>query len=231
MLGRAARWIALLTGLAVVSSAGTILIYWSLDPRLTPLMMLRAVEAVADGRSPRIERSWVDLDDVSPALLRAVIAAEDARFFEHGGIDFDAVSAARARNRRHPNRRPHGASTITMQCARSTFLWTGGDWVRKGLEAWVTLWMELLWDKRRILEVYLNVVEWGDGVYGAEAAAQRYFDVPASKLTSHQAALLAAALPNPRERNPAKPSAYVRNRASTIAQRATAVSLAPLDAD
>jgi monofunctional biosynthetic peptidoglycan transglycosylase len=229
MLGRAARWFALLLALFIVSSAGTVLVYWTINPRITPLMLLRSVSAAVDGRITGIHRTWVDLDDVSPALVRAVIAAEDARFFEHRGIDFDAVEAARARNRRHPHRRPHGASTITMQCARSTFLWTDGNWVRKALEAWVTLWMELLWDKRRILEVYLNVVEWGDGVYGAEAAAQRYFGVPAAALTPSQAALMAAALPNPRQRNPARPSGYLRNRASTIARRAGAVSLKPLE--
>jgi monofunctional biosynthetic peptidoglycan transglycosylase len=230
MLGRVARWIALLLALFVVSSAGTVLVYWTIDPRTTPLMLLRWTSARLDGRATGIDRNWVDLEDVSPALLRAVIAAEDARFFEHDGIDFDAVAAARARNRRHPNRRPHGASTITMQCARSTFLWTDGDWFRKALEAWVTLWMEVLWDKRRILEVYVNVVEWGDGIYGAEAAAQHYFGVPASALTPYQAALMAAALPNPRARNPARPSGYLRGRASTIARRAGAVSLKPLDA-
>jgi len=229
MLGRVARWIALLTAVVVASSAVVVVFHWTFDPRLTPLMLLRWGSAAVDGRHPGIDRTWVDLDDVSPALQRAVIAAEDARFFEHRGIDFDAVAAARERNRRHPDRRPHGASTISMQCARSTFLWTGGDWVRKALEAWLTLWMELLWDKRRILEVYLNVVEWGDGVYGAEAASQRYFGVPAAKLTPYQAALLAAALPNPRQRNPAEPSDSLRSRASTIARRATAVSLAPLE--
>jgi monofunctional glycosyltransferase len=228
MIRRLARVVALALALVVVTSAGVVLLYWSVDPHLTPLMVLRWASARADGRATPIDHTWVDLDHISPALQRAVIAAEDARFFEHHGVDLVAVEAARERNLRHPNRRPHGASTITMQCARSTYLWTEGGWARKGLEAWLTMWMELLWDKERILEVYLNVVEWGDGVYGAEAAAQHYFHVPASALTPGQAALLAAALPDPRDRNPGRPSPGLRRRAATIAHWARGISLAPL---
>jgi monofunctional biosynthetic peptidoglycan transglycosylase len=154
-----------------------------------------------------------------------VVAAEDARFFQHYGIDVDAVEQARRFNARHRGLRLHGASTITMQCARNVFLWQGRTYLRKALEIYLAALMELLWDKRRILEVYVNVAEWGDGVFGVEAAARRYFGVDAAHLTRRQAALLAAALPSPRRSNPAAPTPYLARRAQVIESRAARISL------
>lgn len=206
----------------VVGSVLAVLAYRVVRPPLTPLMVIRTVEGDGGGT-----RTWVPLARVSPVLQRAVIAAEDARFFTHGGFDVSAIRRAQAYNARHPRRRPRGASTITMQCARNVFLWPGGSWVRKGLEAWFAGLMELLWDKHRILEVYLNVIEWGRGLYGVEAASRTYFGVPAASLDARQAALLAAALPNPRRWNPARPTAYLDARARLIQARAARVRLSP----
>lgn len=228
MIRRLLRWVARLLAALMVVSVGAVLLYRYLDPPLTPLMAIRAVTAVADQRPAHVTKQWVDLDGISPALLRAVIAAEDARFLAHGGVDLDAIRRARAYNLRHPTRRPRGASTITMQCARNVFLWPGRNYLRKGLETYLGVLMELLWGKQRILEVYLNVIEWGDGVYGAQAAARRYFAVPASALRPEEAALLAAALPAPRRLDPAAPTPYLRTRAAVIGARAASVHLGSL---
>jgi monofunctional biosynthetic peptidoglycan transglycosylase len=212
--------------LAVVGAAvsiAAVLAVRVVNPPLTPLMLIRAVEGIVSGDPAWIDHDSVPLDRVSPSLQRAVIAAEDARFLEHHGFDLRELERAWASSRR--GERLRGASTITMQCARSVYLWPGRSWLRKGVEAWLTVLMELLWSKRRILEVYLNVVEWGDGIYGAEAAARAYFGVPASRLDPQQAALLAAALPSPRLSNPAAPSAYLRSRAARIRRRMAQVEL------
>jgi monofunctional biosynthetic peptidoglycan transglycosylase len=222
------RWIARLLLAFVLLSVTLVLALRFVDPPVTPLMLLRAGQAALHGSWVGIDQRWVDLDHASPALLRAVLAAEDARFFVHHGVDFVELGHARDYNERQHGRRIHGASTITMQCARSTFLWTGRTYLRKGLELYFTGLLELLWGKRRILEVYLNVVEWGDGVYGAEAAARRSFGVPAARLSAEQAALLAAVLPAPLRWSAGAPSAAVRVRAGWIAVRARRVDLRPL---
>ena len=197
-----------------------------INPPATPLMMIRLAEGAVHRRWVGVDRRWVPLDQVSPELLRAVIAAEDAHFFTHWGVDMDALRKARAWNARHERQgRVRGASTITMQCARNVFLWQGRTYVRKALELWFTALMEATWSKRRILEVYVNVIEWGPGVYGAQAAAERYFRVPAAHLDARQAALLAAALPDPLTRNPAAPTAFLDARATRIARRAALVRL------
>ena len=222
------RWLRRVVFAFLVVSIGAVVAYRFIDPPVTPLMLIRSAESLAAGRSPAFHAYWVDLGAISPALLRTVIAAEDARFFTHHGVDVDAVEEARTYNARHRGKRRHGASTITMQCARNVFLWQGRNWVRKALEAYFSVLIEALWGKRRILEVYLNVVEWGPGIYGAEAAARHYFRLPASQLDVHSAALLTAALPNPWRWNPAAPTVYLATRAATIAERAAAVRLAPL---
>ena len=147
-------------------------IYRFVPPPVTYLMVQRAFE----GRG--FERKWVPMDQISPSLVRAVIAAEDARFCEHGGFDFAAIRKAMAANQ--SGRKLRGGSTISQQTAKNVFLWPSRDWVRKGLEAWFTVLIEVGWGKERIMEVYLNSIEWGPGVYGAEAAAQRNFHVHAS---------------------------------------------------
>lgn len=163
-----------------------------------------------------ITRQWRDIGDISPDLARAVMAGEDARFCDHWGFDLDAISAALERNARG-GRRVLGASTLSQQVAKNVFLWQGRSWLRKGLEVGFTLLVETLWSKRRILEVYLNVAEMGPGVFGAEAAARRHFGVGADALSLTQAARLAAILPDPKDRNPARPSSYLQRRARVIA--------------
>jgi monofunctional biosynthetic peptidoglycan transglycosylase len=156
----------------------------------------------------------VDYNAISPHLVRAVIASEDNRFFQHHGFDWLEIQHAIKENKLR--KRPRGASTITQQVAKNVFLWPGYSWFRKGLEVYYTVLIECLWPKERIMEVYLNVAEMGKGIYGAESAAQHYFKKKASRLTTHEAALIAACLPNPLQRNPAKPSEYMRTRTLQI---------------
>ena len=225
MLRRLRRAIVRLIGVFVVASVAVVALYRFVDPPATPLMLLRLVERWRAGEPGRWEYEPVPLAAVSPSLQRAVIAAEDARFFVHHGVDVAAARKAARHNARTRGRRLRGASTITMQCAKNVFLWPGRTWVRKAFEVWFALLLEALWGKRRILEVYLAVAEWGDGVYGAEAAARRWFGRRASELRAREAALLAAVLPNPRKWSPVGGSAYVRARASIIERRASAVRL------
>lgn len=188
------------------------LLYAVVPPPATPLMLIRAVEGHG------LTKDWVPLSEISPHLQRAVIAAEDGKFCTHGGFDWQAVDTAMQRLRRGGSLR--GASTISMQTAKNLLLWPHRTFVRKGAEAYMTVWLEALLSKKRILELYLNVIEFGPGLYGAEAAAQHYFGVAAKDLTRAQAAQLAAVLPNPLTRVPA-PSAY----SGTIAARMNDVVL------
>lgn len=158
---------------------------------------------------------WVSMDEISPWMGLAVIAAEDQKFPEHWGFDVSAIEKALAHNERNENR-IRGASTLSQQTAKNLFLWDGRSWVRKGLEAGITLGMETVWSKKRILTVYLNIAEFGDGIFGVEAAAQRYFHKPASRLSLSEAALLAAVLPNPLRFKANAPSGYVRSRQAWI---------------
>lgn len=193
------------------------LLYRFFPPPATPLMVIRA----AQGHG--FDKDWRPLDQISPHLRRAVIAAEDAKFCSHWGFDWDAFD--NAIDRYENGGKVLGASTISMQTAKNVFLWPGRTFLRKGLEAYLTLYVEALWPKRRILEVYLNVAEFGPGLYGAEAAARRYFGKSAAALTQREAALLAAVLPDPLDRSPARPSAYVARRAALIDARADQVRL------
>ncbi|OYW66615.1 MAG: monofunctional biosynthetic peptidoglycan transglycosylase [Bosea sp. 12-68-7] len=162
-----------------------------------------------------VERRWVPLAEISPNLIRAVVAAEDQRYCSHRGVDWVELNAV-MEDEDGPSR---GASTLTMQTAKNVFLWPGRSYVRKALEIPLALAIDLAWGKRRVIEVYLNVAEWGEGLYGAEAAAQRYFGKPAARLTSTEAARLAAALPNPLLRNPARPSRGLQAGAARIQRR------------
>ncbi|MCW5892275.1 MAG: monofunctional biosynthetic peptidoglycan transglycosylase [bacterium] len=229
MLRTVVRWL----GGAVLAFVGlsllAVMVVRVVPPLLTPLMVIRGVDSLLAGEPVGVAKDWVPLREIAPALPRAVIAAEDARFFTHHGVDWRAVEEAREYNRRNAGRRQRGASTITMQCARNVFLWQGRTWVRKGLELWFTALLELCWPKRRILEVYLNVAEWGRGVYGAEAAAQHWFGVPAARLSAQQAALLAAMLPSPLRWDPARPTRYLAARARRIAGWARDVDLRQLE--
>jgi len=177
-------------------------------------MLAQQLAALRAGRSPSVDYRWVPLEATSPHVQLAVVAAEDQKFPHHYGFDLaaigDALDAAEG------GARLRGASTITQQVAKNLFLWSGRSWLRKGLEAWLTLWIEALWPKRRILEVYLNVAELGPGVFGVEAASRRAFGRPAAALGPREAALLAAALPSPRTRNPAAPSRRLLARAARV---------------
>lgn len=186
-------------------------IYRFVPPPVTPLMLIRAV-----GGAP-ISKRWVPLTRISPNLQRAVMASEDSRFCIHHGFDWDAITDAIDEN--EEGGRLRGASTISQQTAKNLFLWPGRTFIRKGIEAYITVWLEALWPKRRILEVYLNIVELGDGIYGAEAASRAYFGKSADALTPYQAALLAVSLPSPRKSDPAHPSSYLAGRAGTILAR------------
>jgi monofunctional biosynthetic peptidoglycan transglycosylase len=171
-----------------------------------------------------IDYRWVPLEEIAPALPAAVLAAEDNNFCRHHGIDWQAVGQAWAEYR--DGGRLRGASTVSMQTAKNLFLWPGRSWLRKALEGWLVLWVELFWDKRRILEVYLNVAEFGPGIYGAEAAARRLFGRPASALTEAQAARLAVVLPAPLARSAAEPTPRLARTAQTVAARSR--QIAPL---
>lgn len=186
------------------------------DPPTTPLMLGRRLAAQKPSKASPSYR-WVPLSNVSPHFLKAVWQTEDARFFTHQGFDWIEVNKAMAQAER-TGRPPRGASTITMQCARSLFLWQGRSWVRKPLEAWFTIWMEALLTKQRILELYVNVIETGDQIYGVEAAAFHYWKVPAKKLTPKQSVLLTSILPNPRKRNPIRPSKDTQRHAARAAK-------------
>lgn len=204
----------------VVLSCLMVVFYKFVPPPITPLMVLRLFDG-AEG----IDKTWCSYDEISSYLFRACIASEDARFLSHEGIDWKAVKQAKRYNELHKNKRLHGASTITMQTAKNVFLWHGRNFIRKGLEAYFTVLIETVWGKKRILEVYANVVEWGNGVYGVEAASQKYFNKSASKLSKREAALLAAVLPNPRKYSPSHPSNYILKRANNIQARMNSISL------
>jgi len=210
-----ARAVQAIAGLIVLSIVWAA-IHIVVPPPLTPLMVIRRVVDGAD-----MDRRWVPLEAISPNLVRAVIASEDARFCSHHGFDWEAINDAARENAE--GGRLRGGSTISNQTAKNVFLWPGRSWIRKGAEAWFTLLIETLWSKRRIMEVYLNVIEWGDGTYGAESAAQSFFDRPAAKLSERQAALMAVVLPSPREWSPNRPGPWVSSRAEVIADRAETV--------
>jgi monofunctional biosynthetic peptidoglycan transglycosylase len=185
-----------------------------LDPPTTSYIVQCRLGALLAGERLPVAREWVDLSQVSPFAALAVVASEDQKFPYHRGFDLEAIGDAL--EERQSGRPLRGASTITQQVAKNLFLWPGRSLARKGLEAWFTVWIELLWPKRRILEVYLNVAEMGRGVFGVEAASRRYFGEPAARLGPEQAALLAAVLPSPQRARPDAPSPALRRRARRI---------------
>ena len=182
----------------------------------TPLMFIRCYEQVADGKDLKLSHHWVPLEKISPNLPRAVIASEDANFLKHHGFDYKAIEHAAKRNREHPEKRKLGASTISQQTAKNVFLWPGRSWVRKGFEVYFTFMIELMWSKQRIMEVYLNSIEMGDGIYGADAVAEEHFNTTAQNLSKAHCALIAATLPNPRKFSSLHPSSYMLKRQARI---------------
>jgi monofunctional glycosyltransferase len=214
-LGRLARAIL---GLIVSGIVMTLLVVASfrwINPPFTAFMAEAQMSAwTARDANYRFRHGWVDLDRISPNLPLAVVASEDQKFPEHWGFDVEAIEKAYALNLH--SHKVRGASTISQQVAKNLFLWSGRSYFRKGLEAYFTVMIEALWPKRRILEVYLNIAEFGSGTYGAEAAAQRFFHKPASRLSRSDAAALAAVLPNPERSSPAAPSRYILERRDWI---------------
>jgi monofunctional biosynthetic peptidoglycan transglycosylase len=184
------------------------------DPRWTPLMKIRELEGTRPARVMK-DRTWVRIEETPRLLIRAVVVSEDARFLKHDGFDWEEIEAALGSARR----KGRGASTITQQCARSVFLWQGRSFVRKGLEAYYTLWMEWLLSKERILELYMNLVETGNGAYGMDAGARLHFGRPLGKLSDRQLVWMAALLPAPRKWDPNKPSPKLRFRYNLIRER------------
>jgi monofunctional biosynthetic peptidoglycan transglycosylase len=190
-------------------------VYTVVNPPVSALMLWR----LASGHG--IDQRWVPLDSISPNLVQAVVTSEDARFCQHGGIEFDVLGelAGQAADGSEPAR---GGSTITMQTAKNLFLWPSRSYVRKALELPLAFWIDLVWSKQRIVEVYLNIVEWGPGIYGAEAAARHHFGKPAAALSRREAALLAVALPDPLDRNASKPSRLLQRMAANLRLRVPA---------
>ena len=179
-------------------------------------MFIRWAQQVKAGEETKWYHHWVPLEEISPSLSLAVMASEDANFLTHHGFDFKAIEHAAMRNMKHPEKRKMGASTISQQTAKNVFLWPGRSWVRKGFEVYFTTLIEVMWSKERIMEVYLNSIEMGDGIYGADAVAQQHFNTTAKELTPAQCALIAATLPNPRRYNSANPSKYMKKRQKRI---------------
>lgn len=208
------RWIRRLVLFFFISSVGMTILYRFVPVYITPLMVIRCVEQLQNGEKPVLHHKWVPLSRISPYLPLAVVASEDNLFMEHHGFDFKAIKQAARENEQR--KRPRGASTISQQTAKNVFLWPQSSWVRKGLEVYFTFLIETLWGKKRIMEVYLNSIETGNGIYGAEAVASRNFHTTAMKLSKSQCALIAATLPNPRRFNSASPSAYIQKRQRQI---------------
>lgn len=182
----------------------------------TPLMFIRCYEQVSEGKDLKLSHHWVPLEKISPSLPLAVMASEDANYLSHHGFDYEAIEHAAKRNREHPEKRKLGASTISQQTAKNVFLWPGRSWIRKGFEVYFTTLIELMWSKQRIMEVYLNSIETGDGIYGADAVAKEHFHTDALHLTKAQCALIAATLPNPRKFSSLHPSSYMLKRQARI---------------
>jgi len=191
-----------------------VLIYSATDPATTPLLWIRWAENDKSEHYTRVIKNWIPVERISPHLIKAVIAAEDQKFFQHHGFDWQAIESAIKVNL--TSNRTIGASTISMQTSRNVFLWQGRTLVRKGLESYFTVLIENLWSKKRILEVYLNVIEWGQGIYGCEAASRYYFNHSATTLSPVEAASLAAILPSPRRWSIHRPQKHVVNRQAKI---------------
>lgn len=213
------HWLKIALLIFIGSTIITVILYRFVPIPMTPLMLIRCAEQIWDGQKLKLKKDWEPIEKISPNLVIAVMASEDQRFMEHGGFDWNAIKKAMEHNTKVGGKKKkvvHGASTISQQVAKNVFLWPSRSWIRKGLEAYFTFLIELFWSKERIMEVYLNVIEMGPGIYGAEKASLIYFKKPASELTKDQASAIAAILPNPRKYNPVKPGPYVTKRKAWI---------------
>jgi monofunctional biosynthetic peptidoglycan transglycosylase len=197
----------------IISISSVILFRWVPIP-CTPLMLIRCVQQKMEGKPMKLKKEWVSFDKISPDLQLAVVCSEDQNFLKHHGFDFAAIEKAMDYNDDHARKR--GASTISQQTAKNVFLWPGHSWIRKGFEVYFTFLIELFWSKERIMTVYLNVIEMGDGIYGAQAASKEYFRKDANHLGKAEASSIAAVLPNPRIFHAARPDTFVINRRAWI---------------
>ena len=196
----------------------------------TPLMFIRCYEQWHDGEPMKLKHTWVSLSEMSPSMPVAVMGSEDARFLLHHGFDLDAIDKAAKRNKKAGTRK-YGASTISQQTAKNVFLWPSRSWLRKGLEAYFTVLIELTWSKQRIMEVYLNSIEMGPGIYGVEAVAHEHFGCKASELSRADCALIAATLPNPRKYSSKNPSDYIVKRKFAIMANMRFIPRFPLEGE
>ena len=209
----------------LMTSVLWVVVYRFVNPPITLLMVQRNIERKNDNKPSKMEKKWVDFEEISDNMKRAAVSAEDQLFLKHIGFDLKAIEKAFETNKK--GKKIKGGSTISQQTAKNVFLWPGRSWIRKGFEAYFTLLIEIFWSKERILEVYLNVIEMGDGVYGAEAAAQEYYKKSCRRMTRAQAALIAACFPNPRRWTPKKATSYIRHRQYLIMRNMR--RLGPLD--
>ncbi len=208
---RICKWILLLF---IGSTLLVTLLYRFINPPVTPLMMIRVVQQLGDGERPHLRKSWVPIREISSNMKLAVIASEDNNFESHYGVDFKAIERAQQLNKQ--GRKIHGASTISQQTAKNVFLWPSRNWIRKGMELYFTGLIEVFWGKKRIMEVYLNVIEMGNGIYGVEEASETYFKKSAANLNRDEAAAIAAILPGPLHWRPDRPNAYIQRIKSRI---------------
>jgi monofunctional biosynthetic peptidoglycan transglycosylase len=212
-----------------ISTILVVILYRFVMPPLTPLMVIRYFEQIINGKEVRFKREYVTMEEISTNLPRAVMASEDQKFAEHYGFDIEAIEKAYKNNQKGRKKSVKGGSTISQQVAKNVFLWPGRSYVRKGFEAYFTLLIEIIWSKERIMEVYLNVIEMGNGIYGAEAAARLYFKKPAYKLSKKESALIAAILPNPRKWSPVRPTAYLNKRQIWIMYNMNNINMASVE--
>ena len=212
----------------LVSTVLAVAVYRWLPVPITPLMVIRCVQNIHNGETAAIHHKWVPLKQISPYLPVAVMASEDQNFMHHHGFDFNAIQDAAIE--RLEGKRSRGGSTISQQTAKNVFLWPQSSWLRKGFEAYFTVLIELMWPKERIMEVYLNSIEMGPNIYGAEAVAQRHFGCSARKLRRSDCALIAATLPNPLRFSSLAPSGYMRKRQKKIEQEMRHIPLITKDA-
>ena len=208
------RWLRNILIFFFTSTILAVVILKYIPVYITPLMLIRCVEQMIDGEAPQINHRWVPLEKISHNLAQAAMASEDNLFLQHKGFDLEQIQKAQIDAQK--GKRQRGASTISQQTARNVFLWQQRSWLRKGLEAYFTFLIEAIWGKERIMEVYLNSIETGNGIYGIEAVAQLHFGKSAKDLSKREAALIAATLPNPRKRSSAQPTPYLIERRNQI---------------
>jgi len=207
-------FIKIIIVLFLILSISFSFIYKFFPVTLTPLMLYRVGEQVISGSAPTMHKKWLPIEEMSPNIVQAVITAEDQNFHNHYGFDFKAMQRAYENNKK--GKKIKGGSTISQQTAKNVFLWSSRSYVRKAFEVYFTGLIELFWSKKRIMEVYLNVIEMGDGIYGVEMASEKYFNKHAKQLTKSEAALIVACIPNPRKWNPSKPTNYIIKRKNWI---------------